>query len=101
MHWLIVVPYYFFTALTLSALLILTARLLRLKVAVNTLVTGAVITALIGMILVLSSDAVSVADLTGRGILCLGIASFVLAGLDATLMKSLPHSIDHELDFEV
>jgi hypothetical protein len=41
LHWLIVIPLYFFGSITLLLSFILAARLLRLRVSVDPLVTGA------------------------------------------------------------
>lgn len=101
MHALIVFPYYFFAALNLAVVLVLLTRLLRLKVSINTLVTTSVVVSLVAMILVMSHDEISARDLKGGPMLVMAIVSFVLAGLDALLKKSLPHQIDQELDVEM
>ena len=96
-HWLIVVPYYFFAALTALPLLMLVSRLLRLKVPINTLVGAAIAVALAVVIVPLATDAVDLTAFTGRPLLVLGAASFVCAALDAALARVLPLPLDGEL----
>lgn len=97
MHSLIVFPFYFFTALSLTALLVIGARLLRSKVAINTLVVISVLVSLVAVISLLASDALSVDDLKLVPMLVLMLVSFVLAGIDAILMKSIPLDLDEEM----
>ena len=98
LHWLIVVPLYFFTTLTLVLLFILVARVLRLRVSVDPLVTGA--SALtIGLIVApLVAGWVTLDAYTGRVMLVLIVASFAVAGLDTLLRQALPPlPLDDEL----
>jgi len=97
LHSLIVIPYYFVSALAALPLLILGARLLRLKVAVNTLVGTAIALAVASIAVPLAADWVDVDAFTGRPLLALVLASLVLAGVDAALMKYLPLPLDDEL----
>jgi uncharacterized membrane protein YedE/YeeE len=97
MHWLILIPSYFFAALALLLLAILTARLLRLRVSVNPLVTGAVIVALGIVVAPLVAGWMTLADYNGRVLLALMVATFAAAGLDTLLQSRLPLPLDEEL----
>lgn len=97
MHNLIVFPFYFFLALTLTALFSMFVRVLRIRVAIGTVVTIAVLSAMAAMVLILRSDAVSVDDLGAAPMLALAGASFVLAAIDRALKGILPHAIDDEM----
>jgi hypothetical protein len=94
---LVVIPFYFFTALAVFLLLTLVSRMLRLKVGANTLGTGAVLLAVLSLAVPLSFDLIDVSDLSGRRLLLLGAASLVLAGLDTLLQSLLPLPVDAEL----
>lgn len=100
MHYLIVFPYYFFTALTLSLLLSIVTRVLRLRIAIGTLVTTAVLVSLGGYIAALASDGISIEHFTGLPMLAVGLTSFLLAAVDTVLKRALPHAIDEELQAE-
>lgn len=97
LHWLIVIPLYFFTALTLLLSFILIARLLRLRVSVNPLVTGAGTLALGLIAAPLLTGWVTFDAYTGRLLVALIVASFAVAGLDALLQSPLPLPLDDEL----
>ena len=97
LHWLIVVPFYFFGALSLLLLFMVVARLLRLKVKVNTLVTTAVLLAMVGVAVPLVADWAEIDDYSGRILLLIGIESFILAAIDTLLESRLPLPLDQEL----
>ncbi len=98
LHWLIVVPLYFFTTLTLVLSFIQVARLLRLRVSVDALVTGASALAIGLIVAPLVAGWVTLDAYTGRAMLVLIVASFAVAGLDALLRESLPPlPLDDEL----
>ena len=97
LHALIVVPYYFVSALAALPLLILGARLLRLKVSVNTLVGIAIGLAVASIVVPLAADWLDLDAFTGRPLLVLVLASLVLAAIDAALMRHLPLPLDDEL----
>jgi hypothetical protein len=97
LHWLIVIPLYFFGSITLLLSFILAARLLRLRVSVDPLVPGASALA-IGLIVVpLVAGWTTLDAYGGRVLVMLIAASFVLAGLDALLQSLLPLPLDAEL----
>jgi hypothetical protein len=97
LHWLIIIPFYFFTALSFLLLIIVVARVLRLKVGVNPLVMTAVTTS-IGLVAVpLIFNWADLHDYEGRFMLAIGLGSFVLAGLDVILQQWLPLPLDDEL----
>lgn len=97
MHWLVVIPFYFFSALAVFLSLAVASRILRLKVGANTIATAAVCLAVLALAVPLIANWADVEDLTGRRLLILGAASFVLAGLDTFLQSLLPLPIDAEL----
>jgi hypothetical protein len=97
LHWLIVVPLYFFTTLTLVLSFILVARLFRLRVSIDPLVTGASVLAIGLIVALLVAGWVTLDAYTGRVMLVLIVASFVVAGLDTLLRQSLPLPLDDEL----
>lgn len=96
LRWLIVVPLYFFTAMVLLPFFILVARLLRLRVPVDPLVTAASSLALGLVAASLVAGWVSLAH-AGRVLMALIATSFALSGLDALLQSSLPLPLDEEL----
>lgn len=97
MHWLVVIPFYFFAAILTCLALTLASRVLRLKVGANGLAITAVLLA-VGVVAVpLAADWIDVAHLTGRRLLVLGAATFVLAALDTLLQRLLPLPADRDL----
>jgi hypothetical protein len=97
LHWLIVIPLFFFAALTLSLSFILVARLMRLHVSFDPLITGASALA-IGLIAApLVAGWLSLDAYMGRVLPVLIVASFAVAGLDALLRSLLPLPLDDEL----
>jgi hypothetical protein len=97
LHWFILVPFYFFGSLAILPLLIIIARLLRLKVSINTLVGTAIALSLAGIIVPLACDWIDLVSFRGRGMLALGVLSMLLAAVDAALMQALPLPLDQEL----
>jgi hypothetical protein len=98
LHWLIIVPYYFFGALSLLSALVVACRLLRLKVSINFLVMTSIITTLLALAVPLTFDWVDVDSFTGRGAAALLIGSFLFAGIDAVLKRWLSLPLDEELE---
>jgi hypothetical protein len=98
LHWLIVIPLYFFAALALLLLSIVVARLLRLRVSINPLVTAAVIAALAVVVAPLVAGWVTLEAYTGRVLAALLVASFALAALDTLLQSLLPVPLDKQLE---
>jgi hypothetical protein len=97
LHWLVLIPFYFFGSLTLLQSLILAARLLRLRISVDPLVIGAC-TLAIGLIVIpLVAGWVTLDAYRGRVLLVLIATSFAVAGLDALLQSVLPLPLDEEL----
>ena len=98
MHWLVVIPFYFFGALATFLVLALASRVLRLRVGANGLAIAAVILG-VGVVAVpLAADWIDLAHLGGRRLLVLGVATFVLAALDTALQSLLPLPADRDLD---
>ena len=96
-HWFILIPFYFFGSLAALPLLIIAARLLRLKVSINVLVGSAIALSLAAIVIPLACDWVDLVWFRGRQMLALGVLSMVLAAVDAALMTALPLPLDNEL----
>lgn len=97
LHWLILFPYYFFGALSLLLLMMVVARLLRLKVKVNALVMTAVLVSLVAVALPLITGWAGIEDYSGRLLFLVGVDSFLLAAVDVALESRLPLPLDKEL----
>ena len=97
LHGLILVPYYFVAALASLPLLMVLSRLLRLRIAINTLVGGAIGLSLVSIVLPLACHWAGLDAFTGRPLALLVVLSLVFAALDAALAKVLPLPLDDEL----
>lgn len=97
LHWFILIPYYFFASLALLPLLIVACRLLRLKFSINALVGTAIAVSVVAIVVSLAGDWLDLAHFRGGPLLALGVASMLLAALDAALMGALPLPLDKEL----
>ncbi len=97
MHWLVVVPFYFFSAILTFLVLALVCRVTRAKIGANPLATIAVILA-VGVVAVpLSLDWIDLAHMNGRRLLVLAVATVVLAAIDTLLQPLLPLPADRDL----
>jgi hypothetical protein len=97
LHWLVVVPFYFFSAILTFLVLSLLCRIVRLQIGANALAITAVILA-VGVVAVpLALDWIDLPHLNGRRLLALGVATFVLAALDTLLQPLLPVPADRDL----
>jgi hypothetical protein len=94
---LLLIPFYFFGALATFLALALITRILRLKIGANPLATAAVVGSIGILAVIFALDWVDLAHLTGRHLLVLGAATFVLAALDTLLAALLPSPVDSEL----
>ncbi len=97
LHWFILIPYYFFGSLAALPFLMITCRLLRLKVPINTLVGSAILLSVAAIAVPLACDWVDLASFRGGPMLALGLLSVLLAAIDALLTGSLPLPLDKEL----
>jgi hypothetical protein len=97
LHWLVVVPFYFFSAILTFLLLSLASRIVRLRVGANSLAIASVILAVAVVALPLALDWIDLPHLNGRRLLALGAATFVLAALDTLLQPLLPVPADRDL----
>jgi len=97
-HWLIVVPYYFFLALTLLPLLMVLTRVVRARVSLSTLATMTFVLSVLGVAVPLIADWVDLAHLTGRPLVGLIAASLALVALDGVLARRWRQPLDDELD---
>jgi hypothetical protein len=96
-HWLVLIPYYFFSSMTVLALLMVLCRLVRVKADINVLVGLAIVLALLLVIAPLALDLIDLVHLKALPLLALGLSSFVLAALDAALARVLPLPFDRDL----
>ena len=97
MHWLILIPFYFFGATGLFLLLTIASRLLRLKVTASTLAVTSVVLGLAFVIVPLVSDLLDLEHYAGRYVLGLGLVTFLIAAVDTILEPLLPLPLDQEL----
>jgi RsiW-degrading membrane proteinase PrsW (M82 family) len=98
LHYLILVPYYFFGALTLTLAIILACRLTRRSLAINAVVSASVLGTIASLFVVLSTYHVSIEHFRLLPLLGLLAVSFLLAGIDAVLRKRLPLALDREIE---
>lgn len=96
-HWLVVIPFYFFSAILTFLVLALVSRVVRVKVGANGLGITAVVLAVAVVAVPLALDWIDLEHLNGRRLLALGAATFVLAALDTLLQPYLPLPADREL----
>lgn len=97
LHWLILLPYYFVGALATLPLLILTCRVLRLTVSLNSLVGVAIVLTLAVIIIPLACHWVALDAFSGRALLGVVLLSLLLAAIDRLLCDRLPLPLDREL----
>ena len=97
LHGLVLIPYYFFGSLAALPFLMVICRLLRLKVSINALVGSAIGLSLLLIAVPLACHWLDLAAFTGRGMLVLGLLSFLFAAADGALVKRLPLPLDDEL----
>jgi len=97
LHWLIVIPFYFFAALSLFFALSITCRLVRAKLGANPLAVAAALTALLAAIVPVAVGWIPLSAYTTLRMIGLGVASFVLAAVDTVLMPGLGLPLDDEL----
>jgi len=90
LHWLVVIPYYFFGTLVLAGVFTLTSRVLRLAVSGEKLATLAVFGSIFTLAVLLGTGIVGIHDLTFVPLVGLGVASFLIAGIDAMVAPARP-----------
>jgi hypothetical protein len=96
-HWLIVVPYYFIGVLAALPVLLVGARLLRLKLSINSLVGAAIVLTVALIMVPLACGWVELKSFTGRPMLALILVSFIFAAVDAALVQRFPLPLDDDL----
>lgn len=97
LHWLIVIPFYFFTALLVFFVLAITCRVLRARVGANPLAITAAVTALVATVVPAALGWLPLEAYTSMRMVALAVGSFVLAVLDMLLMPTLGLPLDDEL----
>ncbi|MCK6554874.1 hypothetical protein L6Q96_09890 [Candidatus Binatia bacterium] len=98
MHWLILIPCYFFGAMSLLALFMLCSRLLRLRLPIDWLVGIAIAVAAVAVVAPLALGVVDLHAVSGRAVLVVGLASFVLTGIDVAVARLLPLPLDRDIE---
>jgi len=98
LHWLVLFPYYFFTALTLFLAFSIVCRLTGIRISANPLATGAIVTGLIATALPLVSGYAQLGGYSWPPLVILLVVSLVLATVDTFLKSSLPLPLDEELE---
>lgn len=96
-HWLLLIGFYFFSAVTCLFGLVLLGRFVRASVSINTLVLTAISISFLAIALPLVLGWARLADYTGTRLLLLGVGSFILAAVDIVLQRWLPLPLDQEL----
>lgn len=97
MHWLILLPYYFIGPMAALPLMILVARISRLKVSINTLTAGAILLSVAAMAVPLAAGWLEPSAFTGRPLAFLLLLSFLFAVVDTALAGRLPLALDSQL----
>ena len=97
-HWLLLIPYYFFAALSCLLLLLPAARLVRARISINALATTAVVLGLLLTLLPLLSGWTTMTNYTVTRLFLLACATVLLAVLDTALQSILPLPLDRELE---
>ncbi len=96
MRWLLLIPFYVFTAIGVFLVLSMLCRILRLKLSANALAITSV-AAGIAFVLLPLLEGITLADYSGLRLLALAGVTFLLATLDTLLEPLLPLPIDREL----
>jgi hypothetical protein len=96
-HWLLLIPFYVFTALSLFLLLAIGARLLRRRLGANGIAIAAALLAVAAVTVPLVSGWAGITDYSGRRMLAAAGVSLFLALVDTLLAPRLPLPLDQEL----
>jgi len=98
LHWLVLIPYYFFTALSFYLLFSVICRVVRAPVSANPIAITAVVVGLLATAAPLLSGWTKLANYSWPGMLALFAVSMVLATVDTLLKGSLSLPADAELE---
>lgn len=97
LHWLIVVPYYFFLAMAYLSILMVGTRLLRVKTSINTLVGISIAVSFLDLVILLGGGFLTIKQFTFLPLLAIFAVSLVFAAIDALLARRLSLPLDEEL----
>ncbi|MCX8072754.1 MAG: hypothetical protein N3C12_09920 [Candidatus Binatia bacterium] len=97
LHYLILIPYYFFGALALTTFFLVFCRVLGLRVPIAYLVGAGVVGTVVGLVVALATYHISIDHFGFLPLIALLAASFVFAGIDALLQRWRPLPLDQEL----
>ncbi len=98
LHWLILIPYYFFTALSLYLAFALVCRFARLSASANPIAIAAVVGALVATAAPLVLDWTEISQYSWQPLVGLFAVSMTLAAIDTALMGTLGIPADAELE---
>ena len=90
LHWLILIPYYYFGTMTLAILLAIVSRLLRLPVTMERLVFTSMLAVVAGLTGLLVMETIQIDDFGLLPVVALLAGSFILAGLETMMLSSRP-----------
>jgi len=96
-HWLLLIPFYFFSALASLLVLVLVSRATRLRASISTLATAAVVLGLAFASVPILTGWLQLADYTVGRMFILVAFTGVLTLVDTLLRPSLPLPLDKEL----
>ena len=97
MRWLLLIPFYVFTAIAVFLLLSIVCRVLRIKLAAHTLAITSVVLGVAVVCLSFFEHFIELPDLTGMRLVILAAVTFLLAAVDTLLEPLLPLPLDKEL----
>ncbi len=98
MHWLLLIPYYFFSALACGSLLLILHRLARRSPDLDRLGAISCVAGIVAVALPLLTGWAEIEDYRATPMLLLGLGSFLLAVLDAILRHLLALPVDQEFE---
>ena len=90
LHWLILIPYYYFSTMTLAILLAIVSRLLGFPVTMERLVFTSILAVVAGLTGLLVMETVQIDDFGLLRVVALLTGLFILAGLETVMLSSLP-----------
>lgn len=98
LHYLILVPYYFFGAIALTLFIILLCRLVRRNLPISLVVSIGVLGTVAGLFVTLSTYHVSIDHFRFWPLVVIVCVSFALAAVDQTLRRRRPLPLDREIE---
>lgn len=97
LHWLILIPYYFFAALGVLLASLVLCRIVRLRASLNALVSTAIGVALVLVIVPLLGGWAAIGAYDGRKMIAVAVLTFLFALIDTLISGRLPLPLDRDL----